>query len=427
MRTRAADGDVDGQAVSTRARYASDIGRWTKHAASLRISPALPTVEDLIRYLETIRKERGPVRAASVSNSLASYFRRLGVPVLVHHPDVQAAVEGDWNPAERPLGARVGGPPGSRRRRAQRCADEAYAAYTHEQYRRFALRWVEWCRNRQVDPYHPGLDVFIAYVGTLGSRYAAQTVVNNLNGLSRYFSKAGVDDLARDDKVRLIAKGQSRKKPPRAPAKVSLDDLRAMMATLKWRNPRDVRNGLMLLCMGLHGLAARHIQALEVTRRVEKEDGVLFFTDVPRLREVLIGELQDPLLSVKRWLSRWLGLIEDVPGPLFPRATLEGTFEMEPLSAQNINAIVKSIASRAGIDMTNFSANALRRGFLVRVWNVAGPVAAAKAGGYRSVKTAAQPIKKWAPSTAQTRERDLRANALPARRTAGIARGRARP
>jgi hypothetical protein len=412
--SKAQDGDIDAYAPTTREYYSWAAGKWTRHAQALGISPTLPSVEDLVRFFASITTDKGPRSARKISQGVAYYLRAAGVPVLVDHPAVQAAIEGRVAaPDEDPLAAIIHQSPLLPHRRAKRFADDAYHLRTHEVYRSAAIRWVAWCRSRGLDPLRVRLDVFVEYVvEELASRYAAQTVLNRLYGLSHYFRKGGAPDLTRHEKVALVVEGLRRERPPQPSSPLYITDLRGMLATLNPRAPCDVRSGLLLICMGLGGLAARHVLALDVARRRELPDGIVFFTDLPRMQEIFIGEHENKLLSVKSWFSKWIGIIGDEPGPLFPNVTKRGgAFSREPIIAQNVNNIVKSVAKRAGVAPGQVNATSLRRGFVIKLAESAGAVAASAAVGYvnsRSSRKIMSGSSRSSESARETRLRNLR-------------------
>jgi hypothetical protein len=407
---RAADGEIELYSPSTRVEYMRDAERWKKYAAARGISPTLPSVADLVEYFDSIRAAKGPRSSRRASLGVAWYFRSSGVPVLVDHPLMQQAMDGvACGSEEDPLHQIIGGTGSPRRRRSQRFADEAYHPRTHEAYRKAAMTWAAWCRANGRDPLNPvasDLTEFVA--GEWAPRYAAQTIRNNLNGLSHYFRKAGVSDVSRQKKVRLVVEGICRDRPPQPSAPIFLAELRAMLSVLDKRSAFDVRDGLLLLCMGLGGLASRHLLAMDVSRFHEVDDGIIFYTNVPRMTEIFIGECGDPVLSIKLWFARWKAIVGDEPGPLFPCANNRGAFTHMPLLAQGVNQIVKAIARRAGVAPGKINATSVQKGFVIKVAQVAGPVAAAKAAGYAGARCVDSGYARSANSTRERRLRNLR-------------------
>ena len=412
--SRAQEGDIGAYKPTTREYYSWAARVWTRYAQAHGISPTLPSVEDLVRFFASITADKGPRSARKVSQGVAYYLRAAGTPVIVDHPAVQAAIEGRVAaPDEDPLAAIVHQSPLLPHRRAKRFADEAYHVRTHEVYRRAAMRWVAWCHSRGLDPLRARLEDFVEYiVDELASGYAAQTVRNHLSGLSHYFRKGGAPDLTRHAKVTLVVEGLQRKRPPQPSAPLYITDLRGMLATLNPRAPCDVRSGLLLICMGLGGLAARHVLALDVSRRRELPDGIVFFTDVPRMQEIFIGDHENQLLSVKRWLSKWISIIGDEPGPLFPNfASHGGAFSHDPLLPQNVNNIVKAVARRAGVAPGHVNATSLRRGFVIKLTESAGAVAASATAGYASSRNSRKILlasRRGSESARETRLSNLR-------------------
>jgi site-specific recombinase XerD len=392
--------------------------RWQHYAAENGIDARYPSIEALCGYFTAQHASRTLRRVRRESAGLFWFFNQMGVPNLIDHPLVQRSVDGlSELPEADPLGLKLDSGPevlDRVRRRAQWFSDKSYDEHTCKTYATAATRWVSYANAHGFDPMLPSVASLEKYISEmLAADHAFGTVNNAVNGIAHYFLKAGVPDVTRDVAIRTVLKGirNTAKRRPASP--IYFADVQAMLRMLDPKAPTDVRDGLLLICMCLGGLAARHLRALDVHRREVREDGIVFHTEIPNMRTIFIGESRQPEMSVKTWFNWLLGFVGDEPGPLFPIMTSRGQFTKTPLRYQRINMIVRSLAKRAGIEVGRVCATSVRKGFIVRVAQKAGPNAAATAAGYDSPRS----IRHLAPYTGESlRAIQLRNKLLKRRR-----------
>ncbi len=400
---RARDGDVERYSATTLQTYRVHANRWIRHATAAGIDPRLPAVSDLLAYFAAVHTSHGANRAQRAALGVAWYFRTEGVPNLIDDPRVDAVLWRSAPPENDPLGnAQI---PAGATRRALRHAVGMYDEQTHYTYAMAAREWTRWASDRGANPTSPSVGLLRDYVATLASRYAFSTVKHKLCGISHYFRTAGTIDVTKDDRVRAVFEGVRREKLPRKTTPLFVDDVRKMVQTVDPRSPIGVRNALLLICMSLGGLACRHVKALDVANRQEFEDRVVFRTRLANMPNKTIGDCGDPTLSVKIWLARWLAIIGDQAGPLFPGSSQNGTFGQRPLRNQTIGTIVRRMAKRAGVWKPGVNATSLFAGFVVKAGEKVGAVSTALAAGYTSPRSV---VEGFAASSEWAREQRLR-------------------
>ncbi|HET9342844.1 MAG TPA: hypothetical protein VFO25_08025 [Candidatus Eremiobacteraceae bacterium] len=378
---------------------------WERAAVADGLDPRRPPIDYLVAYL---RRFSIPNDARRASHAIAWYFREEGVPVLVDDPAVAEAIDLlDIAPQDDPLARPVAGL-SVRRRRAKRMASAAYSPSTRKGYTLAARLWVEWAKKSGVDPLEPGLPNFKRYVAdVVASGLAAQTVANRLHGLSHYFRKGGACDLAVHPQVKAIVDGLCRERPRAQMRSIRLKDVRLMLERMNRRSAFGARNGLLLVCLALGGLALRHVRAMDVSRCRAEEDGIVFTIGMRHMREVKIWECGDPDLSVKTWFRRWSAVIGVEPGPLFPSHTPSG-FANQPMSSHAIAVTLRRLAKNAGIPHHGVCVAAIRKGFVVDATRKLGPVAVAAAAGYAGAQSIIDGYGRALQSTRELRLRHLR-------------------
>jgi len=382
--------------------YEGQATRWRRYAKACDFDPRLPGVDDLIGYFVAVRAAHGSNRVRRSSWGLSWYFQSEHMPNLIDDPRVAAEIWRETPLEDDPMGA-VTAASAALTLSARRYADSAYSERTHHGYTQAARAWVAWANAAGADPLLPGIDAFLEYVAELAQSYAAATIRNRLNAIAHYFD-GRAPDLTKDRRVVAVVEGVRRIRPPRQYPALYVGDVRKMVRSIDTPSPTGARNVLLVILMALGGLAIRHVRALDVARRKELEDGVMFFTDLPRMREIFIGESGDPDLSVRTWLARWLAILGDRPGSLFP-GLVDGSFGLMPMDHTGVRSIVTRMAKRAGVWKPGISPTSLRIGFVRNATVTVGAAQTAAVAGYASPDSV---VDGYAAQSEWARERRLR-------------------
>lgn len=278
-------------------------------------------------------------------------------------PSSPAAViaPGDARALELYRGAVDGYRAASRARNTVRCYASCWRSFS------------AWCAERGAAPLPAAPELVEAYLASLAEAGAHHgTCRAHMSAIAAYHRAAGVDDPTRAEAVRLVIGGIARQHgtaPRRRVAPVTVEVLRAMLATLDRATLRGRRDAAVLL-VGFAGafrrselvnLDLRDIQFLEgelrITLRKSKTDqaGRGFVKHIAAADDPALC----PILALRVWLEA-AGLRQ---GRVF-RAVSRYDAVADRLSSNGIADVIKNAAHAAGLDWRLYSGHSLRRGFI---------------------------------------------------------------
>lgn len=144
--------------------------------------------------------------------------------------------------------------------------------------------------------------------------------------------------------------------------------------------------------------------------RVEIENDGVRFTIPGQPEPWFIGGVKDSELDIRRWTERWRAIIGIEPGPFFPGVTPRRAWSCENLTEHQYANLGRETARKAGVSPRNVALS-LRRGFVQRTIEKAGPVLAAGQARFGSVRS----LNYYSP-VVRLLEEELKAKAPPRRR-----------
>jgi integrase len=269
--------------------------------------------------------------------------------------------------------------------------DYARGAVAPNTLRAYARDWAHfesWCRRHGADVMPPSPELIGLYVTDCAKPtrrrdgLSVATIERRLSGLAWGYAQRGQAFDRQDRHIATVLAGVRRKhgRPPKGKEAVSVDDIRAMLASLP-KDLRGLRDRAMLLVGFAGGLRRSEITGLD-RGRDESVDGLgwVEIEDAGMLarlrgktgwREVEIGRGAHADTCPIAALERWLETARIAHGPLFRRVSREGTVALDSrLSPQHMALLVKRTVEKAGIRgdlperarLALFSGHSLRAG-----------------------------------------------------------------
>lgn len=380
-RRRARDGDLAAYSPRTIESYNCYIKPYERYAADSGFDARYPTPEQMRTYFLDINESENGGRRHKSFSALGAFFRMHNAPNVMEHPIVLETMEDLRTQSTDPRDLRIG----HLRRRAQSYAYDALSEKVRKQYERVEKRWIAFADEKGFDPRHPHNDHVIAYLDKKAVDRAYKTVASEANGLRAFFRRNELPDLmdeepilARLDKLRRDCK------PPKPRPPVAATALIPGLAKLDPSTPLDARDGLAGLLAALAGVYGAQAQRLDRSRIKEVDEGVLFFTDIPRRREIFIGKPTIAELDIRPWLRSWLKHVGTDPGPLFPHISQRGKVCDYPIEVTTLRKAIHRVARLCGEGITKVVGMQLKKSFIVKVTRKHGPAVAIQSVGYAS-------------------------------------------
>ncbi|AVW89699.1 tyrosine-type recombinase/integrase [Celeribacter baekdonensis] len=269
--------------------------------------------------------------------------------------------------------------------------DYARGATSENTNAAYAADWAHftrWCRRRGAEPLPPSAEVIGFYIANCASpddrspALSVSTIERRLSGLAWHYQNRGFTLDRKDRHISTVLAGIKRKhaRPPVQKEAVLADDIRAMVATLGF-DLRGLRDRAILLLGFAGGLRRSEIVSLD-RRKDDTLDGkgwieildagvVLTFRGKTGWREVEIGRGSSQQTCPVHALEHWLHFAKIDIGPVFRRASQDGTRALETrLSDKHVARLIKQTVLAAGIRsdlpekdrLALFSGHSLRAG-----------------------------------------------------------------
>jgi site-specific recombinase XerD len=269
------------------------------------------------------------------------------------------------------------------------------SAATRRAYQSDWADFVAWCAARGACPLPVHVGVLSVYLSDLASAgRKASTIGRRAAAIAHRHKLAGHEPPTNGEGVKATLRGIRRTigTAPDQKAAVTATTLRNMLDlcpnTLRGHRDRA------LLALGFAGAFRRsELCALQVTDLTETPDGLMIRIRHSKTdqegqgQEIAIprGARLRPVEAVQTWLAA--AAITD--GPLFRAVIWENSVMVArdgPLGAENVAAVVKSYAKRAGLDPATFAGHSLRSGLITScVEEGASPVRIAEHSRHRSL------------------------------------------
>jgi site-specific recombinase XerD len=274
----------------------------------------------------------------------------------------------------------------------------AEAQHSPATLRCYASDWRDfaaWCAARGACPLPVHVGVLSVYLSDLASAgRKASTIGRRAAAIAHRHKLTGHEPPTSGEGVKAVLKGIRRTigTAPDQKAAVTANTLRSMLDlcpnTLRGHRDRA------LLALGFAGAFRRsELCALQLSDLTETPDGLMIRIRHSKTdqegqgQEIAIprGARLRPVEAVQTWLSH--AAITD--GPLFRAIVWENSVMVArdgPLGSENVAAVVKSYAKRAGLNPTTFAGHSLRSGLITScVEEGASPVRIAEHSRHRSL------------------------------------------
>jgi site-specific recombinase XerD len=269
------------------------------------------------------------------------------------------------------------------------------AEATRRAYRSDWSDFTTWCAAHNATPLPAHVGIVAAYLSHLATTgLKASTIGRRAAAINHRHKLAGHEPPTNGEGVKATLRGIRRTlgTAPDQKAAITANTLRSMLDlcpnTLRGHRDRA------LLALGFAGAFRRsELCALQLSDLTETSDGLMIRIRHSKTdqegqgQEIAIprGARLRPVEAVQTWLAA--AAISD--GPLF-RAIIwqNGTMVARdgPLGSENVAAVVKSYAKRAGLNPTTFAGHSLRSGLITScVEEGASPVRIAEHSRHRSL------------------------------------------
>jgi len=281
--------------------------------------------------------------------------------------------------------------------------DYARAAASDNTLKAYAKDWshfTRWCRMKGAEPLPPSPEMIGLYLADLASGSGASpsqsalgpqsvtrplsvsTIERRLSGLTWNYAQRGLTLDRKDRHIATVLAGIKRKhaRPPVQKEAILAEDIVAMIATLPF-DLRGLRDRAILLLGYAGGLRRSEIVSLDMRKDdtldgkgwIEiLDDGVLLTLNAKTgWREVEIGRGSSEQTCPVHALAQWLHFAKIDIGPVFRRASQDGTRALEArLSDKHVARLIKQTVLAAGIRsdlpekdrLALFSGHSLRAG-----------------------------------------------------------------
>jgi site-specific recombinase XerD len=283
----------------------------------------------------------------------------------------------------------------------------AAPASTRRAYRGDWKRFEDWCVETGHDPLPATPQTVADYVDSLANNDKAPgTIRRAMASIAVAHRDAGTEApdqiLARKVLIRYRQERAERGETVRKAEAVTIDTLRAMVATLDILVPVGVRDRALIVLGFALGVRRAELAALNITELKFSPAGLEVWIRRSKTDQEAIGrtvaipygaQLETcPVRAAQAWLEL-LAVNGRHSGPLFIRIDRHGKFGHSPaggsrdgrLSAQAVAIVVNRTARRAHLDPTAaWSGHSLRRGFATETYRAgADPLRIARHGGWR--------------------------------------------
>ena len=245
-------------------------------------------------------------------------------------------------------------------------------------------RFCRFCETRNVEalPAHPDMVALFAHVEAEAG-IAPVTIGRRVAAINHHHREARVSPPSARDDAGVIAgmmagvrRVYSRAKQQKAPAQAEV--LKAMLATIQGMGLR-VQRDRAILALGMAGAFRRsELAALQLADLTFSTAGLRVWIpkskgDQERRGQTIAipeGRFIRPVNLLKHWLHAALLTGTDPltgkphTGPVFRRLTRSDTLTPAAITDKTIARLVKTVAAKAGLDPSLYSAHSLRAGFL---------------------------------------------------------------
>lgn len=245
---------------------------------------------------------------------------------------------------------------------------------TRVTYRRYWLRFAEWCkaRRRSALPASPAtLAAFIALLASEGKRLSTVKVaVSAINAAhhARRLPSPRYDVLVTET-LRGFARLQAGR--PSEAMIAMTPEILAKLCAAQPQTLRGVRNRALLLVGWCSALRKSELVALEVSDVTWKPEGATILVRRSKTDQEGVGALVPIYRSDRlamcpvRWLRHWLKVARISEGPIFRSFNNHGVLQAEAMHREYVGVVIREAEQLAGIEhIERLGAHSLRAGFI---------------------------------------------------------------
>jgi site-specific recombinase XerD len=265
--------------------------------------------------------------------------------------------------------------------RTREYLSKSKAEATVRAYRADLKHFEGWCRERGLRHLPAAPETVADYISDLASSgLKPSTITRRLSAISQAHKMAGYESPTQRQVVRMTAAGIRRTHgtAPRQVRRLPQEDLMAMIAALP-DDLRGLRDRALLLVGFVGGMRRSELVGLDVEDVVEEPEGLRVTIRRSKTdqeghgRDVGLVRGRHRMTDVVTAVAEWKAAAGIEDGHLFRAVDRSGCVGVGRLSDRAVARIVKTAASRAGIDPATVSGHSLRGGFATSAAKAGAP------------------------------------------------------